>query len=172
MGRWKNSKTQVERFITSNSDVERKCPLGWYPEVEVDDTNIKVVFKYLARNRVDREHRPIVREMDYEFTKQEIIYMIPDEDYTNAFSLVNRVGKRDDERWEIIHYITNELSNDFEEIQSRTRSTSEMYAELLRKFANDKKYKYAMEELARYEALMSLLRKPKAFQGDDVRNMM
>ena len=158
----------------ANNSIDKKCPLGWYSEVDSDseDGAVKVKFKYLAHNRVDSDRVPKTHEMEFCFPKQEIIEMIPDEDYKNQFALVNRARILDDERWMVIKHISLALANDFEELNSRTRSTGDMYKELLNSFANNAKYQKPMKVLAKYEALLSLLKKPKSFWGGDVREMM
>ena len=165
-------KAQTNDSDTGKRRVEKTCPIGWWPDIEVGETDVKVTFNYLAHNKVDADRRPMKHTMEFEFAKQEIIDMIPEEDYKDAFLLVNRIGERDNKRWSIIRYIERELSDDFEEIQFGKRSASNMYNEIIREFSTNAKYQRAMKELAKYEALMKLLKRPKTFQGCDIRQMM
>ena len=110
--------------------------------------------------------------MVFSFPKQDIIEMVPDEGYENPFSLVNHAKRLDDKRWAIIQHIKRALSSDFAEIQSRTKSTSDMYAELLTRFATRTKYQEPLRSLAKFEAIIWLLKKPKSFFGGDVRERL
>ncbi len=161
-------KTEVE----NSSPVERKSPLGWNTVLESDGENIDVKFIYWAHHKIDDDRPVRESEMSFSFPKQEIIAMIPEEGYKNPFSLVNHEKRLDDKRWEIIQHIKRNLSSDFADIQSRTRSTSDMYAELLSKFATRTKYQEPLRSLAKFEAIIWLLKKPKSFFGGDVRERL
>ena len=156
----------------NNSPVERKSPLGWNTVMDSNDETINVKFIYWAHHKIDDDRPVRESEMRFSFPKQEIIAMIPDEGYGNPFSLVNHAKRLDDRRWAIIQHIKRALSSDFAEIQSRTRSTSDMYAELLSRFATRTKYQEPLRGLAKLEAIIWLLKKPKSFFGGDVRERL
>ena len=151
---------------------ERKCPLGWYTDVDVDDTSIEVRYNYWAHNRTDEDRRPLVHKMSFQFAKQDIINLIPEEACKSSFYLVNFARVLDDRRWDMIEYISDTLCDDFENTPVKIRSMSGMYKGILRTFAEDKKYQMPLGILAKYEALLSLLKKPKTFHGHDIRTAM
>ncbi len=163
---------EIEAQVGNTNSVEKKNPLGWNTAMDSDGETVQVKFRYWAHHKIDNDRRPDEYYMDFSFPKQDIMAMIPEEGYKNPFALVNYERKLDDRRWTIIQDISRTLADDFKEIQSKTRSTSDMYAELLRKFASESRYQKPMESLARFEAIIWLLKKPKAFNGGDIRDRM
>ena len=169
MGRW--DRPYSEKAF-DDKKVGKKCPLGWYVEIDSESDSIEMKFIYLAHNRVDTDFYPKKYELDYSFDKQEIIDMIPEQACIDPFYLANYIGALDDRRWKITQYITKNLAEDFEEVQVNAKSASQKYNGIARVFSSDEKYKRPLEALMRQEALLHLLRKPRTFQGRDIREEM
>lgn len=166
MGRKSNKiKTWAEDLVV-DSRMDKKCPLGWRVEIDSEDDPIKVKFIYLAHNRVDTDFHPTEYKFDYSFDKQEMISLIPETACSDPFYLVNYAGALEKRRWEIIQYITQNLAEDFEEIQANTKSAAQMYNGIARVFSSNKKYQRPLEALVRQEVLLHILRKPKTSQED------
>lgn len=165
-------KAEEKKETEERYSVERRSPLGWNVILKPDGEDIETKFIYWAHHKVD-DNRPVRKfEMSFSFPRQEIIAMIPEEGYDNPLSLVNHEKRLDDRRWEIIQHIKKTLSDDFAEIQLRTKSTSNMYAEILDKFASRSKYQVLLRSLAKFEAIIWLLKKPKSFFGGNIRERL
>ena len=100
----------------------------------------------------------------------DMIKMIPDEVIENPFVLVNFVRKLDDQYWDVRKEITELLCDDFAEIGFK--KVDNIYKTLLDMFANDPKYQMKMNVLIRMEVILKLLKRPKTFRGDDLREAM
>ena len=173
MGR-KMSANAISRSVDSMMETkrDRKCPLSWRAKVKSDESSVEVSIKYLAHSTADDLRRPKEHELYYLFDKTEIIDMIPDEAYQNKFLIVNYAKSIDDKRWEVRKKIEEMLCDDFEKLQSTTKSVSKMYNTMLDVFAEGQKYQLQLDFYARLEAILALLKKPKTFYGDDIRDYM
>ena len=144
-------KSQIEDFAVKY-DVERKCPLGWYTEVEADNTSIDVIFWYVPHNKVD--DRPLKKhDKRFTFKKEDILKIIPDEILENKFQLCMYASKMGRKSNEVEQNIRKALADDFKELQSTTKSTAEMYSTVLKEFGEEAKYQHLLNVLAKHIAL-------------------
>ena len=164
MGRW--DRPYAEEAFNEGRKAGKKCPLGWYVDIDSEGDSVDVKFIYIAHNRVDTDFYPREYKFDYSFDKQEIIDMIPELACNDPFYLVNYARKLDDKRWDIVQYITRNLAEDFEEIQANSKSEAQIYNGIARVFREDQKYQRPLEALVRKEALLHLLSKPRTSQED------
>lgn len=157
MGKRYYVKSQTEEYVIKY-DVERKCPLGWYTEVEVEGTSIIVTFWYVPHNKID--DRSLKKyNMSFTLDKEELLKTIPEEYLNNKFLLCSYTSKMNKKSKELGAHIRNSLADDFEELQSSSKSTAEMYSTILKIFGESAKYQHLLKRLAKFIALDSMLSK-------------
>ena len=164
-----NAKASIENQVVSQKK-ERMAPISWWTKIDVGEDVIDVCVTYIAHNRPDSNTRPVEHELKYQFNKADMIKMIPDKVIENPFVLVNFVRKLDDQYWDVRKEITELLCDDFAEIGFK--KVDSIYKTLLDMFANDPKYQMKMNVLIRMEVILKLLKRPKTFRGDDLREAM
>jgi len=150
-------------FMAKENAKKKDCPVDWFTSVEVDNNAVVVTITYKPHGNDKASKR---QDLCYFYTKEDVIEWLPERVCTQPFELVNYIKRIDDIKWAIAEDIDRLLKKEAEKLNDKGKSSEYISETLLFAFGHHMEYSERLSKVAKYEAILKLLKLPRCAKGD------